>query len=185
MRKYRRHRSFVWWPLGSLLWLNSHALCLNSGSSWVDCLGYNYLLINHFLGLGIPLGGIILVFINRNQLSSTHVLYKYGFLYHGYRQSTYYWEFIIIFKKIVMIFIKVFMATQGRIVQALTSLIFLFISFTANIVMMPFQNDQLNFLESLSLLSSASTIYLGIFFLTNASQTSYLGSKNSHHHFLS
>ena len=51
---------------------------------------------------------------------------------------TFYWEFIIMLKKIVIIFIKVFLATNGRIVQALVSLLFLFISLIATMTIRPY-----------------------------------------------
>lgn len=62
-------------------------------------------------GLGIPFFGFFLVFVNRRNLSRFDVKSKYGFLYNGYKQhGAYFWEFIIMYRKIVIIFISVFMA---------------------------------------------------------------------------
>ena len=41
---------------------------------------------------------------------------EFGFLYNGYRQPTYYWEIIIMYRKIFMIFVSIFLISQGTIV---------------------------------------------------------------------
>lgn len=68
-------------------------------------------------GLGTPTFGLGLIFKNRNELNSRSVKTKYGFIYNGYRNpQAYYWEFIIMYRKIAIIFIQVFMAQLGKIV---------------------------------------------------------------------
>ena len=43
---------------------------------------------------------------------------KFGFLYNGYRiPQAYYWEIIIMYRKIFVIFIQVFLGQLGKIVQ--------------------------------------------------------------------
>ena len=98
-------------------------------------------------------------------------------MYHGYKATSYYWEFIIMLKKLVMIFIKVFMATQGKVVQALVCLLFLIIFMASTIAVKPFYHDYLNFLEIFSLIISAATIYLGVYFLLSVSQIGNLDCK--------
>jgi hypothetical protein len=62
-------------------------------------------------GIGIPTYGLFLVFRNRHQLGKIEVKEKYGFMYNGYRQpQAYFWEFIIMYRKIVIIFVQVFLA---------------------------------------------------------------------------
>ena len=67
-------------------------------------------------GLGIPTMALFLIIRNRAILDTLIVRNKYGFLYNGYKHSSYYWEFIIIYRKIVMIFIQIFVAQLGKIV---------------------------------------------------------------------
>ena len=40
---------------------------------------------------------------------------KYGFLYRGYRKEFFYWESVIIYRKICLIMIAVFVSTWGVI----------------------------------------------------------------------
>jgi hypothetical protein len=54
---------------------------------------------------------------NRNDLGNKLVKEQFGFLYNGYRNSTYYWEIVIIFRKITIIFISVFLSSSGTIIQ--------------------------------------------------------------------
>ena len=54
---------------------------------------------------------------NRKHLQRFDTKTKYGFLYNGYRPSAYYWELVIMYRKIVIIFIQVFLAQSGKIVQ--------------------------------------------------------------------
>lgn len=44
---------------------------------------------------------------------------KYGFLYNGYQKRFYYWEVVIMYRKILIIFIAVFISALGAITQAL------------------------------------------------------------------
>lgn len=98
------------------------------------------------------------------------MLSRYGFLYNGYRKSiARYWEFIIIYRKVVIIFIQVFLATQGKIVQALTTLVFLVLCIAATATHQPFTKKFLNNLETMSLLSSCITVYCGIYYIAASS----------------
>lgn len=72
-------------------------------------------------GLGIPSYGLRLIVSNMESLHLQSFKEKYGFLYNGYRYpQAYFWEFIIMYRKIIMIFIQVFLAQQGLIVQVRT-----------------------------------------------------------------
>ncbi|TNV88176.1 hypothetical protein FGO68_gene8013 [Halteria grandinella] len=120
-------------------------------------------------GLGIPTYGLILVYRNRKELAKFEIKEKYGFLYNGYRNpQAYFWEFIIMYRKIVIIFIQVFLAQSGKIVQALAILLFLILCLSATAVKQPFANLPLNSLESISLMSSAITVYCGLFYIADA-----------------
>ena len=46
----------------------------------------------------------------------------YGFLYNGYKFRTYYWELIILYRKISIVFVLVFLGIISFEVQALVAL---------------------------------------------------------------
>lgn len=56
-------------------------------------------------GLGIPASALIAIVKNRHKLERKAIKSKFGFLYNGYRYPGYYWEFVIIYRKVAIIFI--------------------------------------------------------------------------------
>lgn len=70
-------------------------------------------------GLGIPFFALILLTKIRKNLDAIESREKLGFLYRGYRKEFYYWEIIIMYRKIILIFISVFISTYGVMAQAL------------------------------------------------------------------
>ncbi|TNV88127.1 hypothetical protein FGO68_gene3291 [Halteria grandinella] len=126
-------------------------------------------------GLGIPTFGLYLIFSNRNHFTLPNIRQRFGFLYSGYRiPEAYFWELVIMYRKICIIFISVFLSQSGKIVQALTTLIFLVLCVSLTAFKRPFTNHFLNNLEQLSLMSSALTVYCGLFFISDNSFKSEL-----------
>jgi hypothetical protein len=56
-------------------------------------------------GLGIPFFAFVLMNRSRNKLHTIFMKEQLGFLYNGYRKKFYYWEVIIMYRKIAMVFI--------------------------------------------------------------------------------
>ena len=51
-------------------------------------------------------------------MAKQEVKMRFGFLYYGYNlRKAYYWEFVIIYRKIVLIFIQVVLVQYGKIAQ--------------------------------------------------------------------
>lgn len=59
-------------------------------------------------GLGIPFFAFLLMFRERHSLMKIEVKEKFGFLYNGYQSDLFFWEIVIMYRKIAMIFISVF-----------------------------------------------------------------------------
>ena len=68
-------------------------------------------------GLGIPTFAALLMFRDRHKLMHIQVREKYGFLFRGYKKRFFYWESIIMYRKILIIFIQVFLVRYGVITQ--------------------------------------------------------------------
>ena len=118
-------------------------------------------------GAGIPLAVLFLLFRKRKQLDEEAQREQLGFLYRGYRNDFYFWEIVIMYRKNALIFIAVFIKSQGTITQALVVLLLLIVFFYVNTEKEPFQTKTLNDLETLSLATSMVTIYCGLYFLSN------------------
>ena len=59
-------------------------------------------------GLGIPCISFVFLFKNRKNLLSEESQLKYGYLFMGYKRSRYYWEFVIVYRKILIAIVSVF-----------------------------------------------------------------------------
>ena len=113
-----------------------------------------------------PLTMLLAISKNKRKLDEVGERLKYGFLYNGYKERFYYWEFIIILRKLFIILFFVFISRVSIPIQALCTFIVILLSFLLQLKFEPYSIYQLNILELLSILVSAVTIYSGIFFLT-------------------
>ncbi|CDW85402.1 UNKNOWN [Stylonychia lemnae] len=122
-------------------------------------------------GLGIPLFAYILLLREHKSLDTLMTRQKYGFLYRGFKRRFYYWEIVITYRKIFLIFIQVFLVQQGVITQAMMVLLMLIFFMSINITKQPFQTKTLNELETLSLITSLLSIFCGVFFIVSVDST--------------
>jgi len=53
---------------------------------------------------------------NKDKLSTVSVKQQFGFLFNGYKRHNYYWEIVIMYRKVFCIFVAVFLRPQGVIV---------------------------------------------------------------------
>ena len=92
---------------------NLEILCdSNNHKIWQFAVGLPGLLV---WGLGIPLFGIMILTKDKERLEKIETREKYGFLYRGYKHAFFYWECVIMYRKIVIIFISVFIVKYGAI----------------------------------------------------------------------
>ena len=61
-------------------------------------------------GIGIPFFALILILRNKDTLTEIKTKEKLGFLYNGYKKEYYFWEILIMYRKIVIIFIAIFLS---------------------------------------------------------------------------
>jgi hypothetical protein len=117
-------------------------------------------------GVGIPLVALYLLIRKRRSLYLASVKAQYSFLYLGYKMSHFYWEFVILYRKLIIAFISVFLINISVHIQALTVLLVLLGALVLQAKHEPFTEPQLNELEFRSILTSLVTIYCGLFYLT-------------------
>lgn len=61
-------------------------------------------------GIGIPALTYILMAKEKERLDTTAAKIRFGFLYNGYKRDNYFWEIVIMYRKIICLFIAVFLA---------------------------------------------------------------------------
>jgi hypothetical protein len=67
-------------------------------------------------GLGIPAMIYVLMAKEKENLGTDAAKIKFGFLFNGYKPSNYYWEIVIMYRKIICLSISVFLNGMGIIV---------------------------------------------------------------------
>ena len=138
---------------------------------------YTYLFISYLAlfvyGIGIPGAGYYMLYKHRYHLYEHD---KYSgpsplfFLYLGYRENRWYYEFIVMAKKLGLIIIGVFLKNHARY-QMIGSSLLIQIAFFFHVFLRPYDNITeygiiCNKLESISLLSLVVTLNTGLFFGT-------------------
>jgi hypothetical protein len=133
--------------------------------------------------IGIILWGILIpafifykIYEKRKNLFGDKVRYRYGFLINGYKLKRYYWEFVILFKKSLIVFLTVFTESQYSVnYQSVLILSTLTAFLIAQLYLEPYKIHQLNIIETLGIIASIFTVLLGIIY-TNTSNvvTSYI-----------
>jgi len=131
--------------------------------------------------IGLPLLCLCLIYRYRNSLADPVTQLKFSFLYKGYQARWYFWEFVILYRKVALVCASVFLSTVSIMVQALSVLAVLLISLFFQLQLQPFATASFNRLELKSILVSAVTIYSGLFYQTEDISKSLCsaGSKNS------
>ncbi|TNV88096.1 hypothetical protein FGO68_gene15873 [Halteria grandinella] len=121
--------------------------------------------------LGIPMIGMGIIWVNRKVLDKVLVRQLYGFLYNGYRVGiARYWEIFIIYRKITLLFIQIFLIQRGKIVQALVTLLYLWGILVMVIFLQSYAKETLNSLECISLLTLCISIYFCVYFVAGTLQ---------------
>jgi len=118
---------------------------------------------------GLPTVCLFLLYRKRAVLMTEHnTQLKFSFLYKGYHPEWYFWEFVILYRKVTVVCASVFLSTVSITVQALSVLAVLLISLFLQLQVCPFFSSQFNRLELKSILVSAVTIYSGLFYQTES-----------------
>jgi hypothetical protein len=117
-------------------------------------------------GLGIPTVTLLILIKIRGQLGKSASSKKFAFLYQGLKPSHFYWEFVILYRKILITILSVFLSPVSIPVQALLLLAVLVLAAFMQSRCSPYTLEVLNQLELLSIASATCTIYCGCFYLT-------------------
>lgn len=67
-----------------------------------------------FWGIMVPFYALFILVKNKEQHNTYRVKSRYGWLYEGYTKSNYFWEFVITYRKILLMFLSVFLVDLGK-----------------------------------------------------------------------
>ena len=115
--------------------------------------------------IGIPTLILLSMIKFRNSLHKTTFKLIYCPLLNGYRSEVYYWEFIVIYRKLISISILLFINKGASIVKGLTLLFIQALSYYLQYSLKPYNSKNLNKIELFFLLTIFFTTFLGQYFL--------------------
>ena len=127
--------------------------------------------------IGLPLVCLSLLYRYRTRLSDPSTQLRFSFLYKGYQPQWYFWEFVILYRKVALVSASVFLSTVSILIQALSVLAVLLCSLYFQLQFLPFATPVFNRLELKSILVSTVTIYAGLFYQTDDICKSYLAAE--------
>jgi predicted outer membrane repeat protein len=119
-------------------------------------------------GIGVPT--FILYYLIRKEqvkLDSLDMKLKLGFIYSGFRRSRFYWEFVILYRKIIIICCVVLISNYSVKIQALTIMAILAYFVVLQHLIQPYNHPSLNKMEMRGILCAAVTIYCELYYLTD------------------
>ena len=133
-------------------WQSSHIM-------WALLLGAGMVVCYSF---GIPgMAGTLLYRLKRDgKLMEKRQVY--GFLFVGFKEDYYYWEVVIMLRKLFFAFIAVVLRSFGEDIQAVTALGFLTLCLVLQVRYDPYESSAINRAELMSLSASFITMMAGI-----------------------
>lgn len=112
--------------------------------------------------IGMPVVAYAILRKNKKELDVPEIKAKYGFLYHGYHSNRYYWEFVIMLRKILIINISLLLRYSTVSLQIIFVLLILIGALVLNLHYKPFELNELNKTENFSIGLSITCLASGL-----------------------
>lgn len=113
--------------------------------------------------LGIPFAAFVALFVRRKRLDEPHTRAMFGFLYAGFRKQHYYWETLVMIRKVCIAIVSVFFAPLGIDVQCYSAILVLVFFAILTQHVQPYARVFFNRLEMASLLTAFYTLVGGLY----------------------
>lgn len=89
---------------------------------------------------------------------------QFSFLHKGYTSVHFYWEFIILYRKVALIAVSVFFSLVSTVTQAISVLAVILVYMSLQVRYKPYLSPTYHRLELKSLVTSLLTLYIGLYF---------------------
>lgn len=155
--KMKVHMDFEWWSSEHIQWV--FLVAFPSIILWI---------------IGMPLLAFIILFQNRHNLDKDQIKQYLMLLYQGLHKSVFYWEFINIFRKVILLILSVVVSSVSINYTAMFSIVILVLIGKAQLILEPYRNHKNNQLEMKAIIAGWMTLYCGVLF-HNDEQGKYKG----------
>jgi hypothetical protein len=127
-----------------------------------------------FFIIGIPIFGGYVLFLKRKQLKERRIQSIFGFLFIGYRDEAFFWEFAVLVRKICFLAVALFW--EDAFLQSVVGLFVIVVSIISHMAIWPYEQRFLNIVELMSLFALFSLVVLSIllWYVQQPGKTKYL-----------
>eukprot|EP00003_Mantamonas_plastica_P005457 TRINITY_DN1438_c0_g2_i1.p1 TRINITY_DN1438_c0_g2~~TRINITY_DN1438_c0_g2_i1.p1 ORF type:complete len:2790 (-),score=923.47 TRINITY_DN1438_c0_g2_i1:15-8384(-) len=115
---------------------------------------------------GVPVLAVVLLYRNRHQLHTKKVQDRYRFLYDGYKTTRFYWEAVVMIRKVLIVMVIVFYR-EKPLTQLYSSLWVIFAALIAHLFARPFATHLTSRLEMFSLITTVVTLMTGLLYYSD------------------
>ncbi|CAG9319460.1 unnamed protein product [Blepharisma stoltei] len=119
-------------------------------------------------GIFFPVICLINIIRQRKMLEHVNVKLRYGFLFRGFKPKQYFWEFVILYGKLLLVCCSVFLTVVNIKIQALIAAALLLLFWDLQYENKPYIEDSLNNTELAAKTVCVITIFSGLFYLTGS-----------------
>eukprot|EP00347_Sterkiella_histriomuscorum_P014519 403360570 len=117
--------------------------------------------------MGLPSLALFFLYRKRQNLQDIANLKRYGFLYLGLKEKSFYWEILLHFRKVFLICINVFFTTFKPLYRALIGFMLMIIYIETLEKIQPYATKEINDLEYKANIAAFLTFYGGLFFISD------------------
>ena len=110
--------------------------------------------------IGIPIAALYIIYLNKNSFASRTMQASFGFLFEGYREKLFWWEFAVLLRKVCILAAALFW--EDPFLQSIVALFVLIISIIVHMACWPYEERFLNIAELFSLLSLFTLVALAV-----------------------
>ena len=110
--------------------------------------------------IGTPVAALYTLYLNRDRLNHRRIRSSFGFLFEGYRKRMFFWEFVVLLRKVLILAVALFW--EDAFLQSIAGLFVLSISIIVHMACWPYEETFLNIAELASLFSLFTLVVLSI-----------------------
>lgn len=118
--------------------------------------------------IGFPMAFVALLLSASRETHITKL--RYGFLYDGYKDHFFFWEALVIFRKVAVKAVSVILSHSEPIQRAMAANVIIVSMLALQLNYQPYTSERVNRIETLSMAANFLTLTLGTFFSKHNSQ---------------
>ena len=117
---------------------------------------------------------LVYLFKNRKKLNSVSVKQYFHVIYIGYREEWFYWEFVNILKKFILIALNVFLSQVPKAYKGMIAITTIIMLIRLQRFLKPYKLKVNNEVENSSMVAIGFTLYGGLLFIKGQSKVSFI-----------